>query len=45
MDEALRAEHGDVHYTEYPGVGHDAWDRAYADEEMWRWMFTHSLLR
>lgn len=39
MDEALRAEHADVHYTEYPGVGHNAWDRAYAEDAMWQWMF------
>jgi homoserine O-acetyltransferase len=39
MYEALRAEGADVHHTEYPGVGHNSWDNAYADEEMWRWLF------
>ena len=38
--EALKAKNADVHYTEYPGVGHNSWDRAYADDEMWRWLFS-----
>ena len=29
----------DVHYTEYPGVGHNAWDRAYREPELWTWLF------
>lgn len=42
--EALRAEGGanDVRYTEYPGVGHDSWDRAYAEEELYEWLFSKS---
>jgi homoserine O-acetyltransferase len=40
MADALRAAGAsDVHYTEYPNVGHNSWDRAYGDEEMWHWMF------
>ena len=35
----LRAEGAEVHYDEYAGVGHNAWDRAYGDAEMWRWLF------
>ena len=31
----------DAHYTEYPGVGHNAWEKAYADPEMWKWLFSH----
>ncbi len=38
MAEALRAAGGDVKYTEYPGVGHDAWDRAYAESGLWSWL-------
>jgi predicted peptidase len=34
-----RASARDVRYTEYEGVGHNAWERAYADAEMWRWLF------
>lgn len=28
-----------VKLTLYPGVGHNSWDRAYADEAMWKWLF------
>ncbi len=38
MVAALQALGSPVRYTEYPGVGHDAWDRAYATPELWRWM-------
>jgi predicted peptidase len=40
MVELLRAEGADVHYNEYPAVGHNAWDRAYGDAGMWRWLLT-----
>ncbi|MDR0413142.1 MAG: GH92 family glycosyl hydrolase [Dysgonamonadaceae bacterium] len=26
-------------YTEYKGVGHGAWSPAYADPEVWKWLF------
>lgn len=29
---------GEVRYTEYPGVGHNAWDRAYGEAGMWQWL-------
>jgi predicted peptidase len=28
-----------VKYTEYPGVGHNSWDPAYAEKELLPWMF------
>jgi predicted peptidase len=28
-----------VRYTEYPGVGHNAWDKALGDPEVWAWVF------
>ena len=28
-----------VRYTEYPDEGHDIWDRAYRDPELFRWLF------
>ena len=28
-----------VTYTEYPGVGHNSWDNAYADANTWTWLF------
>ena len=38
MVAALRRVGGNVRYTEYPGVGHEAWDLAYADAEMAQWL-------
>ena len=38
MVEQLRGEGAEVHYNEYPGVGHNAWDHAYGDPELWRWL-------
>jgi predicted peptidase len=32
---------GDVRFTRYPGVGHDAWTRTYADPQLYRWLLTH----
>ncbi len=40
-DELKKAGAADAHYTELPGVGHNAWDKAYADEGMWTWLFAH----
>jgi len=39
MAEALKAEGADVQYVEFPGAGHNAWDRAYGDEALWTWLF------
>lgn len=39
MVEALKAAGATVEYTEYPGVGHNSWDRAYETKEMWAWVF------
>jgi predicted peptidase len=36
---ALRAHHGNVRYTQYDGVGHDAWDRAYDEPTLPQWLF------
>ncbi|HEX2835619.1 MAG TPA: prolyl oligopeptidase family serine peptidase [Thermoanaerobaculia bacterium] len=44
MYDALRNAHAsDVHYDEFPNVGHNAWDPAYAMAELWTWMFGKSL--
>jgi predicted peptidase len=43
MVEALKAAGADVHYTEYPGVGHKSWDKAYADPELMTWLLSKSL--
>jgi predicted peptidase len=38
LTEAVKAAGGNVRYTEYPGVGHDSWDRAYAEKDLIPWM-------
>lgn len=43
MNEAMKALGGEVRYTEYPGVGHDSWTKAYAETEFITWMFSKSL--
>lgn len=43
MNAALKAAGGDVKYTEYPGVAHDSWNKAYAEPELTTWMFSKSL--
>ena len=43
MNEAMKALGGDVHYTEYPGVGHDSWTKAYDDADFIKWMLSKSL--
>jgi predicted peptidase len=37
--DALRKAGADVRYTEYDGVGHHSWERAYAEPELWTWLF------
>lgn len=40
MVEAANSRNGErARLTEYEGVGHNSWGRAYADEAMWAWMF------
>jgi predicted peptidase len=38
MSAALKTVGGDVHYTELPGVGHNAWDPAYEDPALAAWL-------
>ena len=40
MVEALKRAGGKVKYTEYQGVGHSAWDQAFAEAELLPWLFT-----
>jgi len=40
MNEAMKALGGEVHYTEYPGVGHNSWEKAYAEAEFITWMLS-----
>lgn len=43
MNEAMKALGGDVRYTEYPGVGHDSWNKAYDEAGLLKWMLSKSL--
>jgi predicted peptidase len=36
---AITKAGGAAKYTEYPGVGHNSWLRAYEEPEMWAWLF------
>ena len=38
MNDALRSAGADVRYTEFPKTGHNAWDPAYGNQELWEWM-------
>ena len=39
MNQAIAAAGGDIQYTEYPGVKHNSWLKAYWEPDMWEWMF------
>ena len=39
MVEALKKAGGHPKYSEYPGVEHNSWDKAYADPELMKWLF------
>jgi predicted peptidase len=43
MVKLLRGLHADVRYTEYADVGHESWDRAYAEPELPVWLFQQQL--
>jgi predicted peptidase len=42
MVKALKDAGGEPKYTEYPGVGHNSWDQAYATPELWAWLAKQS---
>ena len=37
---AFQKVNAPVRYTEYPGVGHNAWDQAFGAPELWAWVFS-----
>ncbi len=43
MVEALKANSGSVKYTEYDGVGHNSWDKAYNEADLPTWLFAQKL--
>jgi predicted peptidase len=43
MVEGLRKAGASPRYDEYPGVGHNSWDRAYATDELYQWLLQQHL--
>jgi predicted peptidase len=43
MTEAMKQIGAEVHYTEYPGVGHPCWNKAYDEPKLFPWLFSKSL--
>lgn len=41
MVEKFQKAGGEVKFTIYPGVGHNAWTQTYANPEMWTWLLSH----
>jgi predicted peptidase len=41
MIDAIKKAGGDPKYTEYPGVGHNSWDKAYGTDELYTWFLKH----
>jgi predicted peptidase len=40
LTEAIKGRGGNVRYTEYPGVAHNSWDRAYWEAELIPWLLS-----
>jgi hypothetical protein len=43
MYAAMKQIGADVHYTEFPGVRHASWDKAYDDPQLFPWLLSKSL--
>ncbi len=43
MAAALKANGGNVRYTEYPGVNHNSWDKAYGEPDLIPWLLSKTL--
>jgi predicted peptidase len=41
MFETLKGSGFDVRYTEYAGIAHNSWDRAYAEPDLVPWLLSH----
>jgi predicted peptidase len=41
MVDAVKAAGGDVKFTIYPELGHDCWNAAYENEELYKWFLSH----
>ena len=45
MRDAIQAAGGSPKYTEYPGVGHNSWDKAYGEGDFPKWLLEQKLDR
>jgi predicted peptidase len=43
MVEALKMVGGNVRYTEYEGIEHNSWEKAYAEQDLMAWLFSQRL--
>ncbi|HTS71156.1 MAG TPA: prolyl oligopeptidase family serine peptidase [Terriglobia bacterium] len=43
MVEALKKSDGNVRYTEYPGVEHNSWEKAYDQADLFTWLMAQKL--
>ena len=43
IDAVKKAGNEDVKFTVYPGVGHDCWNLAYDEKELYEWLLTKSV--
>lgn len=43
MADAMKTIGAEVHYTEYPGVKHVAWDKAYDEPKLYPWLYSKTL--
>lgn len=43
MYAAMKGLGGEVHYTEYPGIKHVCWDKAYDEPKLFAWLLSQSL--
>jgi len=43
MYAAMKGIGADVHYTEFPGIRHASWDKAYDEPKLFPWLFSKSL--
>ena len=42
MIAAIKAAGGEPKYTEYPGVPHNSWDKAYGTDALYSWLLEQS---
>ena len=45
VSEAMKAVGAEVKYTEYPGVQHNSWDKAYAEPELPNWLLAQHVAK